>query len=185
MTTLLLVRHGQTEWNRQQRMQGRTDIDLSEQGRADVAALAAVIAPWRPRTVIVSPLARARSTAALLSGLDPIVDEAWIEHGLGEWEGETPEAIGPAYQRWRAGRLIPPGGEPSEAILARVAGAVRSASAHPGPVLVVTHGGVIRAVLDRFVGLAADRIHPVDAPSLTVLDVDGGDARLRRFNVGA
>lgn len=288
MTTLLLVRHGETEWNRAQRMQGRTDIDLSAQGRADVTALGAIVAPWHPRTLIVSPLVRARTSAALLSavlaggtsvggapaggvvsggtsvggasaggvvsggtsvggtssggtsvggvvsggvsvggavsgetsggtsggtsgevspggvspggvvsggtsggvvsgavpsgGLEPIVDDAWIEHGLGDWEGATPQAIGPAYERWRAGSLIPPGGESAASIRARVSGAVRAAAAHPGPVLVVTHGGTIRAVLDCFVGLGADRIHPVAPASLTVLDVEGERARLRQFN---
>lgn len=207
MTTLLLVRHGETEWNRAKRMQGRTDIDLSEQGRADVTALGAIVAPWHPRTLIVSPLVRARTSAALLAAalsgavssgrvspggalsgralsgeLEPIVDDAWIEHGLGDWEGATPQAIGPAYERWRAGALIPPGGETAASIRARVSGAVRAAAAHPGPVLVVTHGGTIRAVLDCFVGLGADRIHPVAPASLTVVDVDGERARLRQFN---
>ena len=184
MTTLLLVRHGATDWNRVQRMQGRSDIDLSDRGRADVSALAPLLKRWRPQTLIVSPLARAASTAALLTDLSPVVDEAWIEHGLGEWEGCTPDAIGSDYARWRAGALIPPGGEPSHDIRERVTGAVRTAAGHPGPVLVVTHGGTIRAVLDRFVGLGPDRIDPVDAPSLTVIDVQSEDAaRLRSFNV--
>ncbi len=167
-------------------MQGRSDIDLSERGRADVAALAPRVAAWRPQTLIVSPLMRAASTAALLSDLPPIIDDAWIEHGLGEWEGCTPDAIGSDYARWRAGALIPPGGEPVGDIRERVTGAVRTATGHPGPVLVVTHGGTIRAVLDRFVGLRPDRIYPVEAPSLTVVDVlDQDTARLRSFNVTA
>lgn len=186
MTALLLVRHGATDWNRIQRMQGRSDIDLSDRGRADVAALAPLIAGWRPQTLVVSPLMRAMSTAALLSDLPPIVDDAWIEHGLGEWEGRTPDAIGADYARWRGGALIPPGGEPADDIRERVTGAVRGAARHPGPVLVVTHGGTIRAVLDRFVGLRPDRIDPVEAPSLTVIDVvDQDAARLRSFNVTA
>jgi len=186
MTTLLLARHGATEWNRLQRMQGRSDIDLSECGRADAAALAPLIASWRPQTLIVSPLKRAASTAALLSDLSPIVDDAWIEHGLGQWEGSTPDVIGSDYARWRAGHVIPPGGEPVDEIRDRVTGAVRRAAAHPGPVLVVTHGGTIRAVLDRFVGLAAGRIDAVAAPSLTVIDVvDADAARLQRFNLTA
>lgn len=186
MTTLLLVRHGATDWNRIQRMQGRSDIDLSEHGRAEVAALAPLVARWRPRTLIVSPLRRASSTAALLSELPPIVDEAWIEHGLGEWEGCTPEVIGTDYARWRAGAMVPPGGEPVDDIRARVTRAVRVAAEHRGPVLVVTHGGTIRAVLDRFVGLGPGRIDPVGAPSLTVIDVlDDDAARLRGFNLTA
>lgn len=186
MTTLLLVRHGETEWNEGQRMQGRTDIDLSVRGRTGVTALAPRIAAWQPRTLIVSPLTRTRTTASLLSELEPIVDEAWIEHGLGEWEGFTPDAIGPDYARWRAGELVPPGGEPRTAIRERVTAAVHAAAGHPGPVLVVTHGGTIRCVLDCFLGLAPAQIRPVDAPSLTVLDVAAdGAARLRQLNLGA
>jgi len=186
VTTILLVRHGATEWNRIQRMQGRSDVDLSDVGRADAAALAPLVAAWRPQTLVVSPLRRAASTAALLSDLPPIVDDAWIEHGLGEWEGCTPDVIGSDYARWRAGQVIPPGGEPAEQIRARVTNAVRRAAARPGPVLVVTHGGTIRAVLDRFVGLAAGRLDAVEAPSLTVIDVvDADAARLKRFNLTA
>lgn len=184
MTTLLLVRHATTDWNREQRMQGRTDIDLSDGGRADARALAAAVARWTPRTLIVSPLARARTTARLLSDLPPIVDNAWIEHGMGEWEGEKPEAIGPDYARWRAGEVIPPGGEPLAEIRERVAGAVRRAVDRPGPVLVVTHGGTIRAVLAVLMGLTPAQIEPVAAPSLTVLDVEeDSTARLRQLNV--
>ncbi|MGO1412589.1 MAG: histidine phosphatase family protein [Microbacterium sp.] len=186
MTTLLLVRHGMTEWNRVQRMQGRSDIDLSEQGRADATALAEVVAAWKPQTLICSPLARAASTAALISDLPATVDDAWIEHGLGEWEGCTPDAIGPDYARWRAGEVIPPGGEREDEIRERITGAVRTAARRPGPVLVVTHGGTIRAVLNRFVGLAPGRLDPVAAPSLTVIDVIDDDvARLRSFNLTA
>lgn len=185
MTTLLLVRHATTEWNLEQRMQGRTDIDLSDQGRSDAAELAESVARWAPRTLIVSPLARARTTAGLISDLPAIVDDAWTEHSLGAWEGETPDGIGPDYARWRAGEIIPPGGEPVAEIRARVGGAVSRAVQHPGPVLVVTHGGTIRAVLASLVGLTPAQVGPVAAPSLTVLDVsDASSARLRQLNVG-
>lgn len=184
MTALLLVRHGATEWTRERRLQGRTDIDLSEAGRADVRALRAAVDAWSPATVLASPLSRARSTAALLSDVEPVVDDRWAEATLGSWEGSLPAELGPDYAEWRAGRLVPPGGETASVMRARVESAVTDAAARPGPVLVVTHGGTIRAVLARYVGLTADRIEPVAAPSLTVLDVDpSGDARLRRFNL--
>jgi len=201
MTTLLLVRHGATSWTHDRRLQGRTDIDLSDAGRRDVAALAPAVAAWAPRSLVVSPLLRTRSTAALLSGAlgaagqgvlpEPVVEQGWTEHGLGEWEGLTPAEIGDDYARWRAGEVIPPGGEPRDAIRARVAAAVRSTAALPGPTLVVTHGGTIRAVLAACVGLSAQRMEPVAAPSLTVLDVPvtgaagsgGAGPRLRHLNI--
>ncbi|WP_271985461.1 histidine phosphatase family protein [Pseudoclavibacter terrae] len=184
MTALLLVRHGSTPWTAERRLQGRTDIDLDEKGRADALALRAAIDAWAPATVVTSPLLRARSTAAALSDLEQVVDERWAEATLGEWEGRLPAEIGPDYAEWRAGRLVPPGGEPSPVLRARVEGAVNDAARRPGPVLVVTHGGTIRAVLARYVGLTADVIEPVAAPSLTAIDVQPeGAARLVTFNV--
>jgi broad specificity phosphatase PhoE len=184
MTTLLFVRHGPTDWTGEKRLQGQTDIDLSASGRLSTAALAPVIAEWQPRTVITSPLSRTLSTAGLLTGITPIVDERWAEAGLGEWEGRRAEEIGADYVRWRAGAFVPPGGEEPAAVTERVSAAVAFAAGQPGPVLIVTHGGTIRAVLARYVGLTTDRLEPVGAPSLTVLDVKpDGEARLRHYNV--
>lgn len=184
MTTLLFVRHGPTEWTGEKRLQGRTDIDLSDSGRLSTAALAPVVEAWRPRTLIASPLSRTLSTAAMLTGMTPIVDERWVEAGLGDWEGRRAEEIGVDYALWRSGTLVPPGAEQPNDVSARVEAAVLDAAARPGPVLIVTHGGTIRSVLARFVGLATDRLEPVGAPSLTVLDVEPeGAARLRHYNL--
>ncbi|GAA3651505.1 histidine phosphatase family protein [Microbacterium marinilacus] len=196
-TTLLLVRHGATAWTHERRLQGRTDIDLSDAGRRDVVELGGAVVRWRPRSIVASPLLRARTTAGLLADAlgaagiaapRPVVDEDWAEHGLGTWEGLTPEAVGADYARWRAGEIVPPGGETRRETRDRVGRAVRRAAALSGPVLVVTHGGTIRAALAGCIGLTADRIHPVAAPSLTVLDVPAAGAgdltggRLRQFN---
>lgn len=184
MTALLLVRHGATSWTAERRLQGRTDIDLTAKGRADAAALRDAVSVWAPSSVVASPLLRARSTASALSDLEPSIDERWAEATLGEWEGRVPAEIGPDYTEWRAGRLVPPGGESAAALRARIEGAVADAARRPGPVLVVTHGGTIRAVLARYIGLTADLIEPVAAPSLTAIDVQhDGSARLVAFNV--
>ncbi|MFB2583217.1 histidine phosphatase family protein [Herbiconiux sp. P15] len=184
MTTLLLVRHGATDWTGQLRLQGRTDIGLSESGRLDAAALAPVVASWRPVSLVVSPLSRSRSTASILTGLEPVIDDRWAEAGLGSWEGRRADELGVDYARWRAGTLVPPGGEQPELVTERVRAATLAAVAAPGPVLVVTHGGTIRTALASFVGLTADHLEPVAAPSLTVLDVEpDGAARLRHYNL--
>lgn len=179
-----MVRHGATEWTELRRLQGRTDIDLSSSGRDEVRRLAPVVAAWQPSSVIVSPLARTRSTAALLGSFDVEYDSRWAEAGLGEWEGCTPEGIGADYRLWRAGALVPPAGEQPDSVTMRTSAAVLDAASRPGPVLVVTHGGVIRSVLARFVGLTAAKLVPVAAPSITALDVEpDGSARLRALNL--
>lgn len=184
MTTLIFVRHGATDWTAQRRLQGRTDIDLSPEGRAQTARLASAVSAWQPKTLLVSPLSRTRSTAALVSDLTPVTDARWVEAGLGEWEGRVPDEIGSNYAAWRGGAFTPPGGETATEVAARIETAVLDAAAMPGPVVIVTHGGTIRAVLSRFVGLTTARLFPVAAPSMTVLDVDeAGDAQLRHYNL--
>lgn len=184
MTTLVMVRHGATEWTASRRLQGRTDIDLSDQGRHDVRALAPVVASWRPSSVLASPLSRTRSTADLLGVGTAELDIRWAEAGLGEWEGCTPEVLGDDYRRWRNGELVPPNGELPEDVTARTSAAVLDAAGRAGPVLIVTHGGVIRSVLARFIGLSAARMVPVSAPSITAVDVEpDGSARLRALNI--
>lgn len=193
MTTLLLVRHGATLWTREGRMQGGTDITLSDEGAADVRRLSAVVAAWRPRSLVTSPLSRAVRTAAVLGDalvdgpLEPVVDERWAEAGLGDWEGRTADAIGEPYGRWRRGLLTPPGGESPREVEARVRPAVIAAAQRPGPVLVVTHGGVIRAALLHFAGLSTEHLVPVSAPSLTVLEVspEHETGRLHHLNIPA
>lgn len=184
MTILLFVRHGPTDWTAERRLQGRTDVDLSAVGRAEAGRLRPVVDEWMPRRAVVSPLSRTLSTAAILTDLAVDVDDRLAEASLGEWEGRTPDALGADYARWRAGALVPPGGETLADLMSRVADAAHDAAAHEGPVLVVTHGGVVRAALAHFVGLTPDRIEPVAAPSLTVIDVPAasGAARLVRFN---
>ncbi|MGA9871243.1 MAG: histidine phosphatase family protein [Rhodococcus sp. (in: high G+C Gram-positive bacteria)] len=184
MTTLLLVRHGATEWTADRRLQGQTDIDLSTVGRADVLDLAPVVAAWNPLSVVASPLARTTSTADILGARDVVLDERWVEAGLGEWEGRLPGELGADYHRWRAGKLTPPAGEAPGDVTARTTAAVFDAVAMPGPVLVLTHGGVIRSILFSFVGLSAASLIPVAAPSITALDVEpDGSARLRVLNL--
>lgn len=190
-TTILLVRHGATPWTHERRLQGRADIGLSPAGVDDAEALAPLVAAWRPASIVSSPLSRARGTADIIRHALPEsarpgvrIDEAWSEHGLGEWEGLTEAEIGPDCARWRAGALVPPGGEDAAVTRTRVRRGLDAAAALDGPVLVVTHGGIIRAALAETVGLAADRLDPVAAPSLTVLLMGRGGARLSRYNLG-
>jgi probable phosphoglycerate mutase len=198
MIRVLLVRHGETEWNGAGRLQGRMDIALSAAGRSQIGELVPVLAAFAPPVVVTSSLRRTRESAGAL-GLriarqDPRLDEAH----LGGWEGEYSARLQrgdpEAYRAWRCGELRPPGGESfgelTERVVAGVAEAVReAAAAGHGSVLLLTHGGPIRALLQHAVGLDPARAVPSHPASLSVLDVEEhrelgeeGACRLRLYN---
>ena len=167
MTTLLLVRHGETDWNRDQRWQGHSDTPLNERGRQQARELAAKLDP--PDRIYASDLARARETAEILSarlGVPVVFDERLRERGFGAWEGlttvEIEERFAAELARWRAregaGALDAEG---FEAFAARVGGFLDELlDRHPGEeVLVVAHGGTIRVIHALATGLDYVRDH--------------------------
>ncbi|WP_300008875.1 histidine phosphatase family protein [Pseudonocardia sp.] len=181
---LLLVRHGETAWNAAHRLQGDHDVPLSEAGRAQARALDPLVAAHVPVRVVTSPLARARETAELLGYPEVTGDRRWQEAHLGDWTGRPASELPvPAYPDWRAGRYTPPGGESFAELTARVVEAVAGLDRTAGTTLVVTHGGPIRALCHHLLGLHPTLVVPVAPASLTVLELDGTDARLRMYNV--
>ena len=86
MIRLALLRHGHTAWNRAGRIQGRTDVPLDGAAVAELAGLR-LPAPWDAARLVASPLMRARATARLVSGRDPVTDAALVEMNWGDWEG--------------------------------------------------------------------------------------------------
>jgi probable phosphoglycerate mutase len=152
MTTLLLARHGQTDWNLHHRWQG--DPPLNATGRAQAGALARALAGVELDALVCSDLLRARETAEILSeqlGLPLTLDARLREVDVGEWAGLTTSEVKlryPAgYARYRSGS---PGWEQGESyaqVVERARGAVGSlASGHPGGrVFVVTHAGFLLA----------------------------------------
>jgi len=178
---LLLVRHGETAWNAQGRLQGNLDVPLSDAGRRQARALAATVAAQEPRNVVTSPLSRTRETARLLALEPGAWDPRWAEADLGEWAGKlVPEIDATQYADWRAGRREPPGGETLSDVRERVTAALREL---PGEnTVVVTHGGPIRAVLRHLLGITSEHLVPVAPASLTVVDL-AGTPRLAAYNV--
>jgi probable phosphoglycerate mutase len=162
VTTLLLVRHGETDWNRERRWQGHADRPLNERGRQQARALAAELADRPIDAVYSSDLLRARETAEIVAadlGLAVYIDPGLREVDVGSWSGlshseiETNDPEG--FRRWQEGGKGWYRGESYEEMGGRVVAAVVAlAAAHPGErLLVVTHGGSIRACRAAAAGL--------------------------------
>jgi probable phosphoglycerate mutase len=154
VTRLLLWRHGQTEWNAADRVQGQTDVELSDVGRAQADAAAARLVGLHPDLIVASDLRRAADTAATLAaltGLDVGFDPRLRERHYGVWQGLTNPEIAARwpvdYERWRSGLpLHGLGIEDLDELGKRVAGALQDVSnrAPGGTIVVASHGSAIR-----------------------------------------
>lgn len=158
-TTLLFIRHGETDANVNGQLEGATDRPLNATGQAQAQALAArLLSENRPIQVIYSSsLTRARQTAAALAtalGELPVqVDPDLSEYRLGEWDGLTLEELRDEKQMWvrtaSDPHFAPPGGESAMQFGLRLVRAVRAIlSRHPGQtVAIFSHGGALATVL--------------------------------------
>jgi phosphoserine phosphatase len=187
VTTILIARHGESDWNRSRRWQGHADRPLTERGREQARALAERLAHVELDAVYSSDLRRALDTATTVAerqGLDVQVLPELREVDVGSWSGltreEAEEQFPDGYVRWRAGFPRWEDGETYEAMTDRVVSAVeRIAREHEGGrVLVVSHGGPIRALHAAALGLdvhACRRLRPVEpnARLSAVCFVDG------------
>jgi broad specificity phosphatase PhoE len=170
---LILVRHGESTWNAEERLQGQLDPPLSERGREQALALVPMLDAVRDGRVVCSDLSRARETAELL-GLRPRLDTRWREIDVGEWGGRTAaeiDAQSPELTNWRGGPRKAPDGESWDAFAGRVSGAVDELIAAGGPWIVICHGGCIRVAVAHVTG--ADALHLGSPPnaSATVFEL--------------
>jgi len=170
MTRMLLVRHGQSEWNALGRWQGQADPPLS-----DLGVQQAFTASQRLGTVDVivsSDLERAMHTAQIISGqlgVGPVVVEPRLrERHAGEWSGLTRAEIDERWPGYLDEHRRPPGYEPDEELLARTVEALHDIEREyrGGEVLVVAHGGVVYA-LEKEHGLDFERLANLGARWLT------------------
>ncbi len=156
MTDLLLARHGETDWNRELRIQGSSDIPLNALGREQARALAEELAEVQLDAIYSSDLSRARETAEAVAashGLEVRLDPRLRERAFGSWEGLTREDI----------EALPEGsrhdGETDDEVRERVLESVQAiADAHPGErVLVVAHGGALNTLWHHALGERVER----------------------------
>jgi broad specificity phosphatase PhoE len=179
-TTILLVRHGETDWNVERRVQGHSDRPLNDTGRRQAIELATALADERVDAVYSSDLVRAHETARILAerkGLGVTVVPELREKDFGTWEGFTDREI---LERFPEARHGPWGdAETHEDVSGRVLDALRRiADSHPGGrVLVVAHGGPLRAVLVR---CKSERNGPI--ANCEVLRVEFEDGVLREVH---
>jgi probable phosphoglycerate mutase len=189
MGELILVRHGETEWARDGRHTGRTDVPLTPRGEEQARALAPLLAERKIAVVLVSPAERARRTAELagLTGLE--TDERLWEWDYGAYEGRTTAEIRqerPGWWLWRDGVV---GGETVEQVGARVDGVLDRVRPHlnEGDVVLVAHGHVLRVLTARWLDLppADGRLFKLSTGTLSALGAEHGKPVISFWNLPA
>ncbi|MGH7896748.1 MAG: histidine phosphatase family protein [Candidatus Binatia bacterium] len=197
MARVLLIRHGETSWNRERRWQGHADVALSPAGLAQATRLAAHLLTQHAgiARIYSSDLRRASDTAsevARVLGVPLTIDRSWREIRVGRWTGLNREEIqkrfAAEWQRIVAGEDLPRGGGETfgEFSTRAVTALAALAAEHAGEtVAVVTHGGVIRALLLYALGLPFERLREVSRvanTALTELVSNGGGWTVLRRN---
>lgn len=190
---IYVIRHGQTDWNAEGRLQGQRDIGLNARGRAEATRngemLAEIIGIGQGYDFVASPLSRTRETMERIRsamGLDPLAyrtDERLVELSFGDWEGHTLKEISriaPERRRARSRQkwtFIPPGeaAESYEILSWRVGAWLRSVE---GPTVCVSHGGVIRSLFRLIADLPEHEAATMPVPQDRLLRIDTAAERI-------
>jgi len=187
---LLLIRHGETSWNQEQRYQGQQDSPLSEQGILQAEKTAAFLADMHIDAVYTSDLLRAKRTAEVIArphGLTPIADPRLREINFGEWEGLTRHEVQANYPELFAARFRDhlnvrvPGGELPGEVAERLLDFVReleSRHAHQ-TVVAVSHGGALRLLIASLMGIPLDRSYCLHMDNLGISHLSARTGRGR------
>jgi broad specificity phosphatase PhoE len=157
MAEILLIRHGQTEWSRDMRHTGRTDVPLTAEGIRQAEALRPALAGRRLERVLTSPLERAADTCRLAgAGAGAEMHDDLLEWDYGDYEGLTTAAIRerrPSWSLWRDGC---PGGETVAAVGARADRVIDELRELEGDAAVFAHGHVLRVLGARWIELGPE-----------------------------
>ena len=183
------MRHGQSTWNQEHRIQGQLDPPLSDEGRQQAALVGARLGGRSFAGFYASDLKRALETAQVIGaslGLAPEPNESLREIFLGAWEGLRTEEIADRFpEAWACWVEKPdwdcvPQGEGAAAFDARVGSALEEIlTRHPhGDVLVVTHGGVIQVALHRIVGRPSRGLFPFKIQNASISVIEKRDGRM-------
>lgn len=179
---IIFARHGQTEWNKESRFQGRTNTQLTEEGKRQAHLLASRLSSWPPEVIYTSPLDRALYTAQAIGdrcNVTPVILSELSEINFGGWEGQSISSLETEHHdifaRWRADPFFnpPAGAETWEKIYSRLSRAVKifldGTFKH---IVVVSHGGVMRALYAVFVGLNPHKTWNMDVSNCAMSGVE-------------
>ncbi len=180
-----LARHGETEWSRSGRHTGRTDVELTEEGRRQARALRSPLAQRDFQRVISSPLSRALETCRLAGlGKRAELSEALLEWNYGSYEGLTSAQIRERRTGWVLWRDGCPGGESPAEVGERVDPLVAELLQAKGDIALFAHGHVLRVLAARWLGLRPGdgALLALDTGTLSVLGWEHASAVIRRWN---
>jgi broad specificity phosphatase PhoE len=182
---IVLVRHGETEWSRDGRHTGRTDVPLTEPGRREAAALGDSLRAWQFELVLASPLARAAETCRLAGlGEVALLADDLLEWDYGAYEGRKTKEIREEHPGWTLWRDGVPGGETAADVGARADRVVARLRDAGGDAAVFAHGHVLRVLAARWLGLEAElgRLFALETATLSVLGYERETAVIRLWN---
>lgn len=148
-TSFYYLRHGETDWNKERRMQGASDTRLNTTGLTQAHRAKEALRGCHIETICCSPLRRAHDTALIVNEAlraRLVVVEGLRECSFGVWEGEVRADW---YRDWRHRAIIPEGAESYEAFMERALVAINESISKKGPVLIVGHGGIYWAVQEH------------------------------------
>ena len=193
MPTILLVRHGETDWNRSGQIMGEQPVPLNQNGEAQVKRLASFLMSRSIRALYSSPVARAIQTAEILASLLQVpltADRGLTEIKVGEWEGRYWKDLTDEFARQQfyasPEEARPPGGETLSEVQIRAVAAVERARARAEAdrLLFVSHADVVRAILAHYLtfDLKTVRQMRIDHGSLTAIELNGTQADLLFLN---
>jgi broad specificity phosphatase PhoE len=182
---VVLVRHGETEWSRDGKHTGRTDVSLTERGRGQAEALGAALVGRRFELVLTSPLQRASETCRL-AGYGEVAQprDELREWDYGAYEGRTTLEIREERPGWTLWRDGVPGGETAAQVGARADNVIAALRSLAGDAALFAHGHVLRVLAARWVGLApaAGRLFALETATISVLGYERETAVIRVWN---
>ncbi|HEY7018105.1 MAG TPA: histidine phosphatase family protein [Gaiellaceae bacterium] len=180
---VMLVRHGETEWSRDLRHTGRTDVPLTQKGEGQARAVGEALRGREFALVLSSPLGRSLETARL-AGFSPEVRDDLAEWDYGDYEGRRTEEIREEVPDWTIWRYGAKGGESVEQVGARADRVVEELRGVDGDVLVFAHGHLLRALAARWLGLepSEGRLFALDPATLSTLGYEREQPVLRVWN---
>ena len=173
MTRLIVWRHGNTDWNAGNRVQGQTDVSLNDLGRQQAVDAAELLVKLRPSAIVSSDLRRSADTAAALAALTGLAisyDKRLRERYFGAWQGHTMTEVAQLFPdqhaRWQAGQEVGGDVESLDELGRRVSDAVLDAAALAPPggtVVVATHGAAARQGVGHLLGWPIEQLRTLRA----------------------